>query len=97
METFLIEVPHSDSKLECLYAIKVFQESGSHFLINADWGCSDVEHKAWITVNVDNKKQALQIIPPLYRQRAKITRLVKYPKDKLDAGLEYHQAISSQA
>ena len=94
METFLIEVPHSDSKLECLYAIKVFQDLGSHFLVNADWGCSDGEHKAWEIVNVENKSLALQIVPPLYRQRAKITRIVKYPKDKLDAGLEYHQAKS---
>lgn len=78
METYLIEVPHQATKFGCLNAIKVFLESGSHFLANADWGCEDGEHKAWMIVSTENKNQALQIVPPLYRKDAKVTKLIRF-------------------
>lgn len=90
MSHYLIEVPHAENKTACLHAIKVFLDSGSHFLANADWGCADGEHKAWMVVDVDEKSQALQIVPPLYRNRAKITRLEKYNRQKLEKNLKYH-------
>jgi hypothetical protein len=90
MSVYLIEIPHPAEKIACLHAIQVFLESGSHFLANADWGCLDGEHKAWMVVNVDNKDQALQIVPPLFRNEAKITKLVKYIKDNVEEGFRYH-------
>ena len=92
MATYLIEIPHSDNKIECTKAIQLFLESGSHFLANADWGCSDGEHKAWLVVNVDDKNQALQIVPPLYRSRAKIVKLEKYSWAHMEEGMEHHKA-----
>ena len=100
MASFLIEVPHGEDKLACVKAIKIFVDSGSHFLKNADWGCSDSEHKAWMIVDVDTKEQAKQIVPPNYRQDAKITRLFKlsekevayYSREKkLNHTGKYHQ------
>ena len=99
MTDFLIEVPHGDDKISCIKAMQVFVNSGSHFLANADWGCADNEHKAWMIVNVANKEVALQIVPPLYRHDTKITKLFKmnrkeveyYVKEhKLDKTDEYH-------
>ena len=87
MALHLIEVPHSDSVIECSKAIQVFLSSGSHFLSNADWGCDDGEHKAWIVVDVNSKEEALQIVPPLYRQQAKIVRLTKYTQATLKASV----------
>jgi hypothetical protein len=75
MKRFLIEVPHDADKQACDHAIQVFQESGSHFLTHADWGCLDGEHKAWIIVEVENKEQATFIVPPYFRQVAKIIQL----------------------
>jgi hypothetical protein len=46
MARFLIEVPHEDYRVECARAIQVFLQTGSHFLVNADGGCLDGEHKA---------------------------------------------------
>ena len=64
METYLIEVPHEATEAACAKAIKIFLESGSHFLVNADWGCEDQEHKAWMQVDVDSREQAMHIVPP---------------------------------
>jgi hypothetical protein len=58
MARFLIEVPHQETKAECARAVELFLRTGSHFLRNADWGCKDGEHKAWIIVEVDSEDEA---------------------------------------
>ena len=75
MSKYLIEVPHEGTKDACMKAIRVFMETGSHFLTHAEWGCMDGEHKAWMIVEVDNKESARQILPSLYKMNAKITKL----------------------
>ena len=75
MARFLIEVPHGATKEACMVAIKVFLQTGSHFLTHADWGCEDGEHKAWIIADVASKEEARFIVPPIFRTIAKITQL----------------------
>ncbi|UCB46303.1 MAG: hypothetical protein JSV25_02445 [Spirochaetota bacterium] len=43
MARYLIEVLHEAQGAACARAIKTFLQSGSHFLMNADWGCMDGE------------------------------------------------------
>lgn len=81
MPSYLIEVPHDPGKAACVQAFQIFVESGSHFLANADWGCEDDEHKAWLIVDVDTKEQALQIVPPRYRKQARIISLFKVTRE----------------
>lgn len=91
MANFLIEVPHKEDKMACVKAIEIFANSGSHFLANADWGCSDHEHKAWMIVDVESKEQALQIVPPLYRHEAKIIKLFKLTKEEVEYYSKEHK------
>jgi hypothetical protein len=91
MSKFLIEVPHGEDKLSCIRAVQIFLSSGSHFLTNADWGCRDGEHKAWLVVDVDNKESARQILPPSYRSEAKIVYLNKFTREEMDGAFKkYH-------
>jgi nicotinate-nucleotide pyrophosphorylase len=92
MPRFLIEVPHEEEIIACARAVKVFLESGSHFLRNADWGCKDGEHKAWIIVEVDTKDQARTILPPIYRTKANIVQLNKFRLEEIDELLRYHRS-----
>ena len=85
MANFLIEVPHAEDKVACLRAIEIFVSTGSHFLANAEWGCEDGEHKAWLIVDVETREQALQVIPPFYRDRSKITKLFKVTREDVEA------------
>jgi hypothetical protein len=87
---YLIEVPHENSKEACNRAIKVFLETGSHFMTNADWGCSDDVHKAWFIVDVESKEEARAIVPPPYRQVATITALQKFGKEDMEASRQQH-------
>jgi len=78
MPRFLVEVPHENTKEACENAIKLFLETGSHFMTNSDWGCEDGEHKAWFILDIENKESVLQILPPDFRRNAKIVRLRKF-------------------
>jgi hypothetical protein len=92
MSKFLIEVPHEENTLACAKVVKVFLESGSHFLTHADWGCKDGDHKAWLMVDVDSKDQARAILPPAYRHDAKIVQLNHFTIEEIDELMRYHGA-----
>ena len=89
MPTYLIEIPHSGNKIECQQIIRLFLESGSHFLSNADWGCKDGVHKTWFKGDFDSKEQVLQIIPSLLRHNAVIVEIIKFQKEDM-LGFEGH-------
>lgn len=78
MAKFLIEVKHDATEAACNEAIRVFANTGSHFLTHADWGCLDGEHKAWLLVDVEDREQARDIIPPAYRRLARVIQLTKF-------------------
>lgn len=87
MPAYLIEIPHSGNATECKQIIKLFLESGSHLLSNADWGCKDGIHKSWFIHDFDSKEQALLAVPPLLRHDAIIVELTKFNKnDMADMG-----------
>ena len=92
MAKFMIEVQHEDDKLACEHTIKIFLNSGSHFLTNADWGCMDGEHKAWFILDVDSKEEALRIVPPAYRKNTKIIQLNKFSIKDFKVMENHHQA-----
>jgi hypothetical protein len=90
MAKFLIEVPHEAEKAACARAIRIFLETGSHFLTNADWGCFDGEHKAWIILEAENKEEARFVLPPAFRPQAKIVRLNKFTMEEVDEIMQQH-------
>jgi hypothetical protein len=90
MGRFLIEVPHEAKPEECGRAIELLLGSGSHFVSQAEWGCSDGVHKGWIIVDVDSKEAAAALLPPVYRSRATIVRLTKFTIDDIGSILAQH-------
>lgn len=92
MKRFLIEVPHEAEESACLRAIKILHDTGSHYLTNADYGCKDGVHKAWIVVEVDSKEQARNILPGVYRPTASIIALNKFSSEELEDLLKHHES-----
>jgi hypothetical protein len=84
MEKYLIEVSHEPTDSACLNAVRIFLQTGSHFLRQAEWGCHDGEHKAWLIVEVENKDQARQIVPSLFRSAAKIVKLHTFTRAEME-------------
>jgi hypothetical protein len=91
MARFFIEVEHEAEKVACARAIQTLFNTGSHFLTNADFGCRDGEHKAWIIVDVDNKEMARAILPVESRALAKIVQLNKFSAEEIDEIVKYHK------
>ena len=91
MDKYLIEVPHEAEPRACARAVRVFLETGSHFLTNAEWGCFDDEHKAWIIVEMDSKEAARHIVPPAFQAEAKIVRLNRFTLEQLDEMKRHHR------
>ena len=90
MPKFLIEVPHEADLIACAHVVESFLHYGSHFATNADWGCMDGVHKAWITIETDTKEDARNILPPAYRAGATITQLNRFSLEELDEILKRH-------
>jgi hypothetical protein len=88
---FLIEVSHDEETVACARVVDVFLKSGSHFLSNADWGCRDKQHKAWLIVDVGSKEEALRIVPPAFRDRAKVTGLNTFRMEEIQDILDRHR------
>ena len=90
MAKFLIESPHEKEVVACAKAVKIFLETGSHFLANADWGCPDGVHSAWMIVDSDSKDDAREILPPGFRKSATIVRLGKFTLDEVNGIIKDH-------
>jgi hypothetical protein len=90
MAKFLIEVPHEPEERACALAIQILLKTGSHFLTNAEFGCFDGEHKAWVIIEVESKEEARRILPPVLRSKAKIVKLSKFTLEQIDEMLEHH-------
>ena len=90
MPKYLIEVPHAEELLACAQVVESFLNYGSHFALNAEWGCMDGVHKAWITIETATKEDARNILPPAYRAGATITQLNRFTLEKLEEILKSH-------
>ena len=71
--------------------MRVFLETGSHWLTHADWGCRAGVHKAWITVDVESEEEARRIVPPAFRSQAEIVELNKFSMEEIDEIMRNHQ------
>ena len=91
MARFLIEVPHEAEPVACARAVHVFLQTGSHFLTNAEWGCLDGEHKAWIILEAEDKDEARLVLPPAFRPEATIIGLNRWSMEEIDELLRHHQ------
>ena len=90
MPRYLIEIPHSGNPIECKQVIKLFLESGSHLLSNAEWGCKDGVHKSWFISDFDSKEHALRVVPPLLRHNTTIIEITKFNKTDMPDLAESH-------
>ena len=93
MPRYIIEVPHDEEFLACAQVVESFLNYGSHFATKADWGCMDGVHKAWITIETDNKEDARNILPPAYRSHATIIQLNKFTLEEMEEIRKQHEGV----
>jgi hypothetical protein len=91
MARFLIEVPHEEETIACARVVEIFQKTGSHWVTQADWGCRDGDHRAWIIVEGDSKDEARMMVPVAFRRQAKIVELNKFTIEEIEKILASHR------
>ena len=74
MERFLVECSHDAD--DCKKVVKNLYYQG--YLHNCDWGCKAGVHKAWVTIEAENERQALLVVPPILRTNARAIMVVKF-------------------
>lgn len=47
------------------------------YLNNFDWGCKAGIHKGWVIIEATNESEAMLVVPPFLRSKAKAVTLVK--------------------
>lgn len=80
MNRYLIESPHTAE--DCDKAVKAIHAAG--YLHHFEWGCPEGIHTAWAIVDAENLEHARQIVPWMFRDKARFVKLTKYEMvDKL--------------
>jgi hypothetical protein len=90
MSRYLVEVPHEPEVFACAGTVRVFLDSGSHYLTHADWGCQDGVHKAWMVVDAESREEARWIVPAPFREAAEVVRLGRFSVGEIDELLATH-------
>jgi len=88
---YLIWIGHDPDPWACAKVVRTFLQTGSHYLANADWGCADGDHTAWMIVEAGSREEAAGIVPPPYRIEARIVRLNKFTMSGLARVMRYHR------
>jgi len=83
MTRYLIELPHSDERLACIKALRAIEQYGSHFVTQADWGCKAGVHSGWMIAELPGRDEAILMIPPEFRDDARIVELNKFTPDEI--------------
>ena len=81
MDRYLIESPHTD--FDCLNTLKVAIAEG--YLNNFELGCEDGVHCAYVIIEAESKDQAMLVVPPHLRGKAKAIKLIKCDAASLKA------------
>ena len=63
--------------------VQEFLRAGAHYLTNADWGCDDGQHTAWIIVEAENDANALLMVPPFIRSTALLVKLNRFTPEEI--------------
>jgi hypothetical protein len=85
MNRYLIESPHAAE--DCDKAVKEVHAAGYlHFF---EWGCDAGVHTGWAIVEAENLEHAQQMVPWMFRDKARVVKLVKY---EIAYGIHYAQS-----
>lgn len=87
MPRFLIEIVHEDEHDACVRALHAIHSFGSHFVTHAEFGCADGAHAGWLIVELESRAQAERMVPPEFRQDARIVELQRFSPEHIESML----------
>ncbi len=85
MPRYMIHLPHESGHEMCVRALQAIERYGGHLFTNAEWGCNAGVHCGWVIVELDDRKAAVQMVPPEFRQEAQVVELNRFTKGEVAA------------
>ena len=82
MHRYIIMSPHTAE--DCRMAVKHFREHHAGFLTHFEWGCYDNDHTAYLMLEAESHEDALQAVPPLWREKTRVVQLTHFNPKKTD-------------
>ncbi|MBI4546917.1 MAG: hypothetical protein HY707_02990 [Ignavibacteriae bacterium] len=81
MSSYLIVSPHTPE--ECLKTIDHVLAAG--YLTHFQWACKSGEHKGYLIFEAPNKNEALMVVPPFVRGKARVIELTQFSPEQVKA------------
>jgi hypothetical protein len=86
MDRYMVISEHTAE--DCRQAVKYFAEFHAGYITHFEWGCKDNDHNAYAIIEADSHEQAKMVVPPLFRNKARVIKLTRfYPKKDGDENL----------
>ena len=83
MPQYLVQLTHEDEHIACVRALETIERQGSHLLTHLNWGCKDGIHSGWLIGEFASHDEAMQIVPPQFREEARIVEVEQFSKDQI--------------
>jgi len=84
MPRFLIESSHTNEYEGCVRTLDAVSKHGSHLMAHVEWGCEDGVHTGWLVVDLNDRGEALRLIPPQYRATSRVVQLRKWSRHEIE-------------
>ncbi len=85
MDRYLILSPHT--KEDCMMALEHFAKFYGSYIHKFEWGCFDNDHNAYAIVEAESHESALMAVPPLFRNKARVTRLINITPELIQSAV----------
>ncbi len=76
MDRYMVISSHTAE--ECRQVVKYFAEFYAGYITHYEWGCKDNDHNAYAIIEADSHDQARMTVPPLFRDKVRVIKLVRF-------------------
>ncbi len=83
MPRYLVQLTHGDDHIACVKALETIERYGAHLLTHLNWGCRAGTHSGWLIDEFTSHDEAMQIVPPQFREEARIVEVEQFSKDQI--------------
>ncbi len=83
MPRYLVQLTHEDDHTACVRSLEAIERDGAHLLTHLNWGCKTGIHSGWLIDEFASRDEAMQIVPPQFREEVRIVEVEQFSKDQI--------------
>lgn len=83
MPRYLMQLTHGDDHIACVRSLEAIDRDGAHLLTHLHWGCKAGVHSGWLIDEFASRDEAMQIVPPQFRDEVQIVEVEQFSKDQI--------------